>query len=229
MSKHKYKVRVLEMKEIKQMPEGWTKDQYIELLKFLEADDPEAIPRDELRDMAGMALIDFEPEEAAEKLLEFRFGDSLNAGQRENIAVDARRQALWERYSDVAFHREMFNVGDLLHLAFPKKFREPNAARIKLEVKALNPDSTEALQNADSAFAARMLAHGMDEHNTMIRLYGDKIEGDSFPEAESIIWRLDHPDSNENHETATLVIYTSWNWVEELKGVEEYDSTAYID
>lgn len=229
MSKHKYKVQVLEMKDIKVMPEGWSNERYVAFLRFLEVDNPEAIPAAELRDMAGMALIDFTPEEAAEKLLEFRFGDQFNAGQRENIAVDARRLKLWERYPDVALHQEMFNVGYLLNVAFPMKFREPEAAYIKLEVKALNHDSAETLKNPDCAFIARLLSDGMDEHNTLFRLHQASIKGEKFPEAEDIIWRYDLSDFDENQDARTLVVFTSWNWVEELNGVEEFDSTAYTD
>jgi len=229
MSKWKYKVHVLELEDIHEMPGGWTNEKYLELLKFLEADNPEAIPKNELRDMAAMALIDFEPEEAAEKVLEFRFGDDFNAGQRENIAVDARRIALWERYPDVKFHEEMFNVGYILNLAFPMKFRQPGVARIKLEVKALNHDSAEALKDPDSAFVARMLANGMDNHNTIYRLYQENVEGEEFSDAEDIIWRYDANSYNEEEQTNTIVIYTSWNWVDELKGVEEFESAAYND
>ncbi len=229
MSKHKYKVQVTELKDINEMPEGWTNTNYIELLKFLDVENPEDTPTDELRDTAGMALIDFEPEEAAEKLLEFRFGDQFNAGQRENIAVDARRLKLWERYPDVAFHQEMFNVCYLLHVAFPMKFHEPDAAYIKLEIKGLNPDSSEMLKNPDSGFIARILADGMNEHSTLNRLYDAYIKGEKFPDAEDIIWRYDLSEFNESEHMRTIIIYTSWNWVDELKGVEEYDSTAYND
>lgn len=217
------------MEDIHEMPNGWTNEKYLELLKFLEADNPEAIPKDELRDMAAMALMDFEPEEAAEKVLEFRFGDNFNAGQRENIAVDARRLELWERYPDVALHQEMFNVGYILNLAFPMKFRQPSAARIKLEFEALNHDSAEALKNPDSAFIGRTLAKGMDEHNNIYRLYQDNVDGEQFSEADDIIWRFDVAGYDEKDQSNTLVVYTSWNWVEELKGVEEFESAAYID
>jgi hypothetical protein len=229
MSKWKYKVHILELEDVHHMPDGWTNERYLELLKFLDADDPDAIHKDELKDMAGMALIDFEPEEAAEKVLEFRFGDVFNAGQRENIAVDARRLALWERYPDVAFHQEMFNVGFILHMAFPMKFRQPGAARITLNIEALNHDSAEALKQPDSAFVARMLADGMDDHNTIFRLYQENVEGAHFGDAEDIIWRYDAAAYDEKAQTGTLVVYTSWNWVEELKGVEAFDSAAYND
>ena len=229
MSKWKYNVQVLEMEDIHEMPEGWTNEKFLELLKFLEADNAEDIPKDELRDMAAMALMDFEPEEAAEKVLEFRFGDKFNAGQRENIAVDARRIALWERYPDVAYHQEMFNLGYILNLAFPMKFRQPGVARIKLEIKALNHDSFEVLKTPDSTFIARMLAKAMDEHNTIYRLYQDNVDGEEFDDAEDIIWRFEATEFDEKEQTAKLVIYTSWNWVEELKGVEEFESAAYKD
>lgn len=229
MSKWKYKVEVLALEDIHEMPDGWNNEDYLELLKFFEFDKPEEIPHNELRDMAAMALLDFEPEEAAEKVLEFRFGDTFNQGQRENIAVDARRIALWERYADVSFHKEMFNVGYILHLAFPMKFRQPGVARIKLKITALNRDSAEALKTPDSAFVARLLAKGMDEHNTIYRLYHESVEGDQFSEAAHIIWRFDLEKYDEKEQTNTIIAYTSWNWVEELKGVEGFESAAYND
>ncbi len=229
MSKFKFKVQVTDIDDIHEMPEGWNNESYLELLKFLDADDPEAIPKEELRDMAAMALIDFEPEEAAEKVLEFRLGDKLNAGQRENIAVDARRESLWEQYSDISFHEEMFNVGVLINIAFPMKFRKPEAAKIVLKVTSKNPDSAEVLRAPTAAFIARLLNDGMNEHNTIYRLFQDNLAGESFPEAEHFIWRFDQSDVDEQEHSKTLTIYTSWNWVDELKGVQAYDSTAYND
>ena len=48
-----------------------------------------------------------------------------------------------------------------------------------------------------------------------------------FPESEHIIWKFEESGFSEEENSNTSIIYTSWNWVRKLKGVEEYESLAF--
>lgn len=55
------------------------------------------------------------------------------------------------------------------------------------------------------------------------------LEGNSFPEAEHIIWQMEASAFDSGSNSVAITLYTSWNWVEDLKGVQEYESAAYAD
>tara|TARA_R110001599_G_scaffold161642_5_gene350320 strand:+ start:39167 stop:39856 length:690 start_codon:yes stop_codon:yes gene_type:complete len=226
---NKFDVAVLELKEVHEIPGAWSDSSFKEVLSYLEFDDLEAIPLEELKDMATLALSDFSPEEAAIKLLELRLGDKLNKGQRQNIAEELRGDKLWEEYSEIKFHEELFNVACMLYWSFPRKFQEPDIVRIRLGVTAQSQTALKDLKHPTAAFIARLLNDGMDEHNTIFRLFHDSLASTSFNEAEHIIWKFDTTEFDEVSQSNTITIYTSWNWVDELKGVNEYESSAFLD
>lgn len=229
MAKYKYTIQLLELKEIHEIPQVWTEDELRKLLQFVEYDDVQEIPVNELKDMACLALTDFEVEEAAVKVLEFRIGDRLNKGQRQNLAIELQDDKIWEEYSDLSLHEELFHVSCMLYWAFPKNFKEPDIARLKLSIKSLTPESGKNIANLTAAFITRVLNDGMDKHNLLNRLFDESLEANTFVEAEDIIWQFKTEGTQDNAKEQTVVIYTSWNWVEDLKGISEWESTAYAD
>jgi len=226
---YKYEVEIEEFKEVHEMPNAWTQADLLNLLDHLEYEDAHSIPPEELKEMTALALSDFEPEEAAVKVLEFRLGDRLNKGQRQNIAEDLKEEKLWEEYADISFHEELFHIGCMLHWAFPREFPEPDIIRVGLNIKALTPQSSSNLMTPTASFITRILNDGMNEHNTIFRLFDDKIASNSFPEANDIIWEFKAHEFSKEDSTQTFTIYTSFNWVDELKGIQKYESTAYSD
>ena len=70
----------MEFEEIHEMPGAWMVKDFLALLQHIEYDDTASIPPEELKDMACLALSDFEVEEAAIKILEFRIGETLSKG-----------------------------------------------------------------------------------------------------------------------------------------------------
>ncbi|MGB5646237.1 MAG: hypothetical protein WBM55_03875 [Muriicola sp.] len=229
MAKYKYTIQLLELKEIHEIPQVWTEDELRKLLQFVEYDDVQEIPVNELKDMACLALTDFEVEEAAVKVLEFRIGDRLNKGQRQNLAIELQDDKIWEEYSDLSLHEELFHVSCMLYWAFPKNFKEPDIARLKLSIKSLTPESGKNIANLTAAFITRVLNDGMDKHNLLNRLFDESLEANTFVEAEDIIWQFKTEGTQDNAKEQTVVIYTSWNWVEDPKGISEWESTAYAD
>lgn len=229
MAKLKYVVKIIELKEVHEIPGAWTHKDFLGILEHVEYEGAAGIPEDELKDMACLALSDFEIEEAAVKVLEYRLGDKLNKGQRQNLATELQEDKLWEEYSDLALHEELFNVGCILYWAFQRNFPEPDIARLQIHISSGNTESKGNLEQPTAAFLTRILNDGMDEHNIINRLFDDNLMGNSFPEAEHILWNFEASPYDANTHASTFTIYTSWNWVEDLKGVSGYESVAYAD
>ncbi len=225
----RYQVDVLELKEIHELPNAWNSEQLRNLLHHIDYDGVDEIPEEELKEMTAMALSDLDLDDASVAVLEFRLGDRLNKGQRQNVSEDLKGERLWEEYSQIQDHEELFNVACMLYWAFPKKFSEPDIVRIKLKVSSLNGASKRNLQDLSPAFIARLLTDGMDEHNIIYRLFDDQIASDKFPEAEHIIWSFEETGFDAAENSNTITIHTSWNWVDELKGIKNYESKAHSD
>ncbi|MEZ2414295.1 hypothetical protein ACA086_04970 [Muriicola sp. E247] len=229
MPNNKYTVEILQLKTVQEIPGAWKGEQFRGLLHHLEYDGVEEIPEDDLKDMASMALSDFEKEEAVEKVLEFWLGDKLNKGQRKNLANEMQEDPLWVEYSDLSLHEELFHVGCMLYWTFPRNFPSPDIAKVVLKISSSHPDSKINLNTPSPSFLCRILKDGMDEFTIMNRLFDENLEGNSFPEAEHIIWQMEASTFDSGTNAVTITLYTSWNWVEDLKGAQEFESVAYAD
>ncbi len=229
MAKLKYRVEILSLKEVHEIPGAWDHNQFRGLLSHLEYEGAEDIPEAELKEMASLALSDFEKEEAVEKVLEFRMGEKLNKGQRKNLGNEMQEDPLWIEYSDLSLHEELFHVGCMLYWTFPRNFPSPDIAKLTFRLTAKSPEATGNIKNPTASFLCRVLNGGMDESNIMNRLFDENLEGNRFPEADHILWQFGTDDFDETSRSGTVTVYTSWNWVEDLKGVGEFDAAAWAD
>ena len=225
----KYTVDVLNCEDIHELPDAWTNVHFRQLLELIEYEDAASIADADLREMTALALSDLEPEDAAKAVLELRFEERMNIGQRQDLSVDMQEGKIWEEYGNMSFHEELFNVACMLHWSFERKFPRPECTSIKLRVTAANGNSARFLKAPTAAFIARMLNDGMDDHNAIHRLFHDEVASDTFKEAEDIIWNFTASTFDEASQSIDLHIHTSWNWVDELKGVKQFDSTAHPD
>ena len=226
---YKYQVELLEMKEVHELPDAWAVTNLVGLLDHIGFEDVESIAPEELKEMTGMALSDFDVDEASEFVLEFCFGERLNKGQRQNLVEDLQEDRIWEEYSDLTYHKELFNVCCMLYWAFPKKFSEPDIVKIKLKITSQNNASDVNLKALTSSFIGRLLNDGMDSHNIIYRLFDEQIASNTFEESAHIIWKVEDEGFNPEDKSNTITVHTSWNWVDELKGVKSYESTAFSD
>ncbi|MEQ8324733.1 MAG: hypothetical protein RIC15_10715 [Vicingaceae bacterium] len=175
-----YEVEVLELKEVHEIPDAWNKADFLGLLDKIEYEDALSIPDDELKEMTIMALSDLEPEEAAELVLEVRLGEKLTVGQRKNLAEELKDDRLWEEYAEISFHEELFNAGCMIHWAFPRIYPYPDIVRLQLGITSKNSASKFNLQHPTASFLASLLCDGMNEHNTIFRLFKKMSRGILF-------------------------------------------------
>lgn len=228
MEDEPFHVDVLTFSILEEIADVWTGKEFSELLAEMEFGSTDGMGQSELREMCLLALQDFEPEEAAALVLKYRLGDRLSNGQISNIAADMAEEKPWEEYANMALHEQLFNVSSLLYMAFPSIFPEPDAVRATVRIRALHEGGRKMLQCAlNESFLVRLLAAGMDENSVLHRLFDEQLAGDSFPEAEAIIWTLRAESSTDD--SCTVEVISSGSWLDPLRNTKSYSAHAFPD
>ena len=232
MSK-RFDVNIVSIKEVHELPHAWTATQYEQLLHALDFYDTDGLTEDDLAEMTIMALQDMEePEDAADKVLALALGDTASKGVRQQLLHELQEERAWEEHGDMTRHAQIFVAAGLLNRAFPDVYPTPDIARLTLNIVPRDSSARGLLTDPPTpAFIARLLAGGMDDHSALNRLFEDQIAGEQFPEAKSIVWRIetDLPHDNGDHSGSAIVAYVPWHWIAPLKSVKHFTAAAHSD
>lgn len=202
----KYSVKINSVKTVEELLGSWSDDDYKELLKRFEYPDADKLKPGELKEYLSMAVADFEPNEAAAILLEYKLSDTLAEGQIDNISHEMTREKVAENYSDIFIHRTLFNINQLLYKAFNGKFPNTKAVLLTFELQPEDDQESEISKEV----VLKALKSGLKDNNLIIRLFEDQLEGKApFPEAEGIVWELESKPDNQ------YVLTTSEKWLKE--------------
>ncbi|MDH3511752.1 MAG: hypothetical protein OER85_12940 [Gammaproteobacteria bacterium] len=224
----KFEVRVVRFSELEELEGVWGANDFLALLELMEFGDASGIDADELRDMCLLSLQDLKPRDAAALLLRYKLGEKLSNGEIDNMSSEMLDEKLWEEDSDMTLHEQLFNVGSLLSAAFPTVFPETDAVRVTLQITAGNESAEEVLsQPLSESFLVRLLADGMDDSAALHRLFDEQLAGQSFPEADSIVWTVHAEAIGDNVVEAEVI--SSGYWLDSLRNTRSYDSSAYAD
>ena len=170
------------------MENKWNHDDYVNLLELFEFGDTGDASDQDLKELLFLAISEYEPVEAAEIVLRYKFEDELNDGQYDQLSNDMLKEKVSEKYSDISLHSRLFDVNEFLYKAYNGKFPHAQASVIQFTAVPKKPND-EAIDKAD---ALRLLSAAIDPHAIIARLYKDQIAGEEdFPEAESIAWYFD--------------------------------------
>lgn len=224
---NKFAVEVLTFETIQELPNAWTNDDYIALLRKMDYENPDEIPAQELKEMCFMSLTDLEPAEAATLVLEYLNEDELTDGQIENLSHQMLTEKLWEENPKLNMHTRFFNATQLLYEAYNGKFPRAEAVQFQLKITAQNPDELALFEQNPQAPILRILAQGMSDHNLVNRLFKDQLEGTSFPEAAQIIWQLNRLEKGTN--AIVFDIVSSTYWLDDIKYSNHYEATSHAD
>ena len=223
-----YEVNVVQFDVLEALDGVWTTEDFVSLLDAMEYGDTSGICHEELRDMCLLSLQDLEAHEAAELILRHRLTNRLSSGEIKNMSHEMLDEKLWEEYADMALHETLFNIGSLLYCAFPSIFPEPDAVCVRLAVTAVNEDAKQSLsQTLTESFLVRLLADGMESSAVLHRIFGEQLRGQSFPEADLIVWTI-NKKHGEDH-TLELEVISSGYWLDTLRDTRAYESHAYAD
>jgi hypothetical protein len=189
----KYIMKIHEVISTDELEGAWTDGDYKELLERFEFPDAEQIKTTELREYLFMAISDYEPNEAATILLDYKLSDALAEGQIDNLSHEMLRVKVSENYTDIRLHHDLFNINQLLYKAYNGKFPQAKANIVKFEIT----DEQNAPVEITKETVLKALSHGLSENNLMNRLLDDQLEGRApFPEAEGIVWDLQNNGNN---------------------------------
>lgn len=201
-----YTVKINSIQTVEELLGSWTNDDYKELLKRFEYPDADTLKPGELKEYLALAVADFEPNEAAAILLDYKLSDTLAEGQIDNISHEMLREKVAENYSDIFIHRTLFNINQLLFKAFNGKFPNTKAQLLTFELKSEDDQENEITKEV----VLKALKSGLKDNNLIIRLFQDQLEGKApFPEAEGIVWELQSKPDNQ------YVLTTSEKWLKE--------------
>ncbi len=226
--KPKFALVVEEFRVIREIEGSWTSDDFKKLLELMEFEQAAETSDEDLREFCLMSLQDLKPRDAARLVLGHRLGDSLNAGQIENVSHEMLDEKLWEEFADVALHERMFHVGSLLHQVSPGSFPVPDAVCVQLVVTAENGPARELLAGSiNESLVVRLIADGMDDSSTLRRMFGEQLSGNAFPEADKIIWTI--AVTTESADVRRIEIVSSGLWLDALRDTRSFDSAAHAD
>jgi hypothetical protein len=210
----KYTVKINSIKSQDELEGSWNNADFVELLSRFDYADADKLKQTELKDFLFMAISDFEPEEAATVVLNYKLSEVLTEGQIDNLSHEMSREKVSENYSDIYIHKILFDINQLLYKAYNGKFPKAIATVIEFEMHADQPQETEITKE----LVLEAFRTGLSERNLIIRLFKDQLEGTiSFPEAEGIIWDL------EIKANAQYRVTTSEKWLKK----EDFENSEF--
>ncbi|MFZ6664665.1 hypothetical protein [Peijinzhouia sedimentorum] len=213
------KVKITNVETVNEVPSYWTNEDYSNLLKEFDFPETDTIKKENLKEMLHMAITDFDPNEAASIILNYKLGDTLNEGQIQSISHEMTVDKVAEEYPEPNLHYDLFSINQLLYKAFNGKF--PNTEATLLAFEILDDDGIEI--SDDRELLAKVIAGGLRENSLVKRLYADQLEGAvKFEDAHKFIWSIDNPEKNKYQ------ILTSKYWIDKGDVTTAEDYTVEI-
>jgi hypothetical protein len=205
----KYHIIINSVKTVNELPNAWSNKDYIALLDKFGFEDTANSSPTELLELLHMAISDFEPNEAAAIILDYKLHEHLNENQIDQISHEMLLDKISEEYADISLHHQLFNINQLLHKAYNGTFPNAKATLIEFEISPNKNVNKEVILKAfDKTLAG---------NNVIKRLFSSQLAGEeSFDEAEDIIWILTNTDEN------SYLLTTSEYWMsrDEFKEAE---------
>lgn len=184
----KFQIKINKATTIEEVSDYWTAEDYVQLLEKFNYPDADKASKENLRELLMMAITDFEPNEAAAIVLEYKLSEHLNEGQIQQISNDMLLDKIAEEYPEIHLHATLFHINQLLFKAFNGKF--PNTKATVLDCSILPLEGNEDPE-VNKEMVLKLLGAGLADSNLIKRLFAEQMtENKPFPEAENILWEL---------------------------------------
>lgn len=222
-----FTVQIESFRKINKIANAWSNEDYHALMAIMDLDDGlEGMDATELREMCMMSLNDLESHEAANVVLTHLFSDE-SPGKIEQISHDMIDNRLWEEYSNCLYHEGFFSAYALLREAFNGIFAQPTGVELSVNVTAENSEDMAIFDQSPHASLVRLLASAQGDDALINRLYEEQIQGEQFPQAPGIVWRLEQPvDSGL---TRQFRFAGSYFWFEKFEQIDEFKAQSHAD
>lgn len=181
-----FTIKLLGIRSIFKIDNAWTNTDYFNLLEAFDFPDAKSINEEELFEMLSLAVSDYEPEEAAEIVLNYKFSNRLKGGQIKNLAQEMLQDKVAEEYPDISFHFDLFNINQLLHNCYNGKFPKIKASVIDFEL------TFKGKVEITKEVIVRTISDLLSHKSLLKRMFSEQLDASSeMKDAESIIWNLE--------------------------------------
>jgi hypothetical protein len=217
-----FKLRILELKSIREIVGYWKSEDYISLLEELEYSDLKNSSPSELLELLEMAFSELKAHESAEILLRYKLKAKLNDGQIRNLSHVMTEDNESEDNANIELHYPLFNINQLLYKCYKGKFPYAKATQLRIELKI---DSKEINQPTKEV-VLKAVSKALSDRSPIVRLFEAQINGKQrFSDAEYIIWEL-HSNTDNQY---TLITSDYWLSFEDINKDEVIDSIKFYD
>lgn len=214
-----YQVVIKNIDTVNEVEGYWSDEDFVTLLHKFNYPDGATAEKSSLPELLEMAISDYEPNEAAQIVLEYKLGDELSGGQIEQISNNMLIDKVCEEYPEIHMQGTLFNVNQLLFKAYNGKFPNAKASVVHF---SMTPTDGE-IQKLTAENILKLLNNGLSDRNLIKRLFEDQISQNiPFPEAESIIWELTTEDD------VNYNLVTSENWINK-EDVMDYEFESILE
>ena len=214
-----YQIVINNIDTVNEVEGYWSDEDLVVLLQKFNYPDGATAEKSSLPELLEMAISDYEPNEAAQIVLEYKLGDELSAGQIEQISNNMLIDKVCEEYPEIHMQGRLFHVNQLLFKAYNGKF--PNA-KASVVLFSMTPTDGET-QKLTAENVLKLLNNGLSDRNLIKRLFENQISQNiPFPEAEGIVWELTTED-NVNYN-----LVTSENWINK-EDITEYEFESVLE
>ena len=200
-----YKIAIKRIDTVNEVEGYWSDADLIQLLDRFNYPDGATAEKKNLPELLEMAISDYEPHEAAEIVLSYKFPEELNEGQIQQIAHNMLIDKVCEEYPEIPMQGRLFHVNQLLFKAYNGKFPNAKASVVHFSITPTDGGESKVLTKEN---VLKLLNNGLSDRNLIKRLFDDQMtQNIPFPEAEGIIWEL---NTNDN---VNYSLVTSENWI----------------
>jgi hypothetical protein len=200
-----YQVKIQNINTVDEIKEYWSNEDYIQLLGKFSYPEAASAKVENLSELLSMAITDFEPNEAAAIVLEYKLSDFLSEGQIQQISNDMLVDKISEEYPEIGMQAALFHINQLLFKAYNGKFPNAKATVIEFSVTANKEGDTRKLTKEN---VLKLFSKGLSDRNIIKRLFDEQMhQNAAFPEAENILWDLSTSDD------INYTLNTSENWL----------------
>ena len=214
-----YQVIIKNIDTVNEVEGYWSDEDFIELLDKFNYPDGATAEKKNLPELLEMAISDYEPNEAAQIVLEYKLGDELSEGQIEQISNNMLIDKVCEEYPEIHMQGTLFHVNQLLFKAYNGKF--PNAKASVVHFTMTPTDGETQKLTAENVL--KLLNNGLSDRNLIKRLFETQISGNvPFPEAEGIVWELTSQDDIHYN------LVTSENWINK-EDITDYEFESVLE